>query len=142
MREATRDDAGAIEELEIQLFPDNCLGAKLIECELEWGTGWVVEHQGVTVAYLLARVEGDMVDIMRVGVLPKHRRRGHAIDLINRALEQAPDAMLTVRKNNLNALRLYRRLGFGIVGETGFGSWVMRYATSGATLPSCHSRDT
>jgi len=123
----------------MKLFHDNCLGAKLIESEIEYGTGWVVVVGCDVVAYLLARFDGYMVDITRVGVLPEHQRIGHATNLLNRAIENIPSAMLTVKKDNVKARRLYCRLGFNIVGDTGFGSWVMHRTTSGGTSPSRHN---
>lgn len=130
VREATQEDAEAVEELEMSLFPDNCMGRLLIQSELRHGKGWLIERRDEVVAYALVRFEPGLVDLTRLGVRASHQGRGLGKQLLLHILGLAPTVVLAVRKDNEAALRLYRKHSFGIVGETSNGSWTMR-ATSG-----------
>jgi ribosomal protein S18 acetylase RimI-like enzyme len=64
---------------------------------------------------------------MRLGVREKFRRQGVASMLLRRAISNAPEAMLTVRKGNDPAIRLYRKHDFVIAGTMPQDyAWVMR----------------
>ena len=129
VREATLDDAEALEALEQELFPDNCFGIQTLKSELMHGDGWVLERDGEIVAYALIRTDGHLTDLTRLGVLDKHRRQGYATILLFKAMTRASKTMLTVRRDNTAALSLYKRWGFHIVGRLE-NSWVMLLATS------------
>ena len=134
MRLAEPTDCARLEYLENVLFPDNSFNEYTLVNELLLGRCWVVERRGKIVAYLLARIDGELIDIMRVGVLPEFQEKGIGTQMLHAALTQAPEAMLCVRKKNKRALKLYRRLGFTIVGETpnrDLPSWVMRTTSRG-----------
>lgn len=134
MRLADPSDLQRLEFLENELFPDNSLNARSLLGELSAGKCWVVERQRKIVGYTLVRVVGELVDILRVGVLPTHQGQGIGRELVKKAMAEAPTAMLSVRKVNTGAIRLYQSLGFHVTGELMNGlapSWVMR-ATSGA----------
>lgn len=136
LREAVLEDVERLEELEEQLFPDNCFGARLLETELSYGHGLVYEVSGSIVAYALARVEGELVDITRLGVVSGHRKRGLATQLLTEAMKLAPKAMLMVRRENEVALHLYYRFGFHICGVTIGGSWVMLHGFGSGRRPT------
>ncbi len=125
VREATLQDVEALEALDAELFPHNCLGAKLMKNELMHGRCWVIEEQGEVVAYALMRHEAGLVDLMRLGVREAYRRRRYATALLDQVTRVGKNTMLTVLKDNTAAFRLYRRWGFQIVGDTGGGGWVM-----------------
>jgi ribosomal protein S18 acetylase RimI-like enzyme len=115
------------------LFPDNAFNAYTLECEMKIGRCWVVERRTKVVAYLLARQDGSLLDVMRVGVMPEFQGKGIGTMLMEMVLTQASEVILSVRKDNTSAVKLYRKLGFSIIGEIGdAASWVMR-ATSGET---------
>lgn len=125
MRRALEEDVDGIEGLEVVLFPGNCLNAYSLRNELKQGADcWVIERDGRLVAYLLARVTNGLVDILRVGVLEGYRRAGFGFRLVSKAVGLAPEAMLTVAKDNRAALELYWTLGFEIAGEID-DNWVM-----------------
>ena len=78
---------------------------------------WVAEEDGRVVGYVgLWRVL-DEGQIMDVAVLPSHRRRGIATELLEALIEDCEAAgidrlLLEVREKNVGALALYERLGF------------------------------
>lgn len=127
MKPVSTSDAPAIAELELDLFPDNCLNWKTIESEIRHGEGFVIYDGGRLVAYLLARTSEGLTDILRVGVLASEQGRGYGTALVEALLQirhQREQVMLTVRKDNDRALHLYRRYGFSIVGQL-HDNWVM-----------------
>jgi ribosomal protein S18 acetylase RimI-like enzyme len=124
MRTARKEDLEDLEQLEIELFPENCFNEYSLGIELDHGKCWVEVQDNKVVAYLLARIDGDLVDVLRVGVLPEYRRSGIANRLMKVAMYEAPNAMLMVRKNNPGAIKLYLQLGFEIDGQTE-DSWTM-----------------
>lgn len=126
MREALPADVDVLEEMENAIFPDNSMNAHTLLNELRASKCLVEERDGQIVGYLLARVEGDLVDILRVGVLPTWHRRGVAKALLGNALGMAKRAVLLVRKGNDPAIKLYVGLGFKIVGHLlNDDSWLM-----------------
>lgn len=124
MRHALPEDTEELAALEAELFPDNCFNAYTLRHELKFSKCWVVEAERGLAAYLLARVDGDLVDIVRVGVREEHRRQGLAYRLMTKALSLAPKATLMVEKTNGPAMRLYQDLGFKISGSL-HESWLM-----------------
>lgn len=134
IRFALPTDADELEELEIALFRDNCFNATTLRRELEAGLGLVaVDDTYGIVGYLIASIEGRLVDVLRLGILPRFRRKGLGRRLLNMAIEQWPEAMLTVRRDNRKAIRLYLDSGFHIIGRLSTDSWVMKRTTSAST---------
>lgn len=128
MRTISTVDAPAIAELELDLFPDNCLNWKTIECEIRCGEGFVIYSGGRLIAYLLARTLDGLTDVLRLGVIASEQGRGYGTLLVQTLLQvyhQRGEIMLTVRKDNERALRLYRHLGFSIIGQL-HDNWVMK----------------
>lgn len=112
-----------IEELENLLF-DNAFNATTLLYELNSGAScWVIGSERVE-GYVLFREEAGLIDILRVGVHPSYQRRGLGNKLMEVPMKKSARCMLSVRKVNDGALRLYRRLGFSITGDLG-NSWVM-----------------
>ncbi len=78
--------------------------------------------QPAVAAYIFLRIMVDEVHIMKVAVAPECRRSGLAARLTSKALREAQRegchrAVLEVRASNTAAIRLYARLGFGLIGE-------------------------
>lgn len=112
-----------VEELECLLF-DNAFNATSLLNELDTGARcWVMGSERIE-GYILFRVVRGLCDILRVGTHPSYQRRGTATKLMRVAMGEAPRSMLTVRKTNQGAIRLYRKLGFEVVGDLE-SSWVM-----------------
>jgi ribosomal protein S18 acetylase RimI-like enzyme len=127
IRLATSADLGLLSELENRLLPSP-MDVVQLEQELRHGFG-LVEGEPVY-AYLLARVDGPFVDVTRLAVAPSMQRHGVGTRLLERIFLLGKVTLLTVRKNNQRALRLYRKLGFDVCGHVGkegdFPSWIMQ----------------
>lgn len=124
-------DADELAELEMKLFPENCLNEFTLSGEIALGSGWCFVESGDIVAYVLCRGNSYLIDVMRLGVLPAYQRRGLGSKLLEQACSQASNVMLTVLAENQSALRLYRRKGFEIVGRlVGDAGWVMGMTNS------------
>jgi [ribosomal protein S18]-alanine N-acetyltransferase len=125
MRPATLDDIADICELEYLVFPENNFNEVTLANELVLGAGLVVYENNKLVAYMLMRNDGQIIDIIRLGVHPDYQRKGYGTKLLSAVPKR--EAMLTVQKNNVGALRLYLRHGFSIVGKLAMdvGGWVM-----------------
>jgi ribosomal protein S18 acetylase RimI-like enzyme len=131
MRLATAADCLNLEEMEIKLFPDNCMNAHTLQNELELGVCWVYCFKDDIWGYCLVRRDGDLLDILRLGVLREHRGIGVGELLLEKVLQENKPTMLTVKKDNTNALRLYMKHGFRIVGYlAGENGFVMKRVTS------------
>lgn len=143
MRRALPEDAAEVAYLEMKMFPENCFNEYTLRQEFKYSSCWVIEGP-VLRGYLITRVDGDLVDIMRVAVREEYQGMMLGFRLMNKALSLAPRATLMVRKDNERALRLYLGLGFRIAGEFE-QSWMMltsessgkRLRTPGTCTPPC-----
>lgn len=73
-------------------------------------------------AFILCRLAGDDSELLTLGVVPDHRRRGLARALLRDALDQAARMgarrmVLEVAADNLAALALYGGVGFTAIGR-------------------------
>ena len=127
------EDAERIEQLEIELFPDNCFNAVTLKREILCGSGLSIydADEETLLAYAMTRKShpsSRMCDLIRIGVRPGHQGRGlgsRILEVIlHRAYQDSEDVLLCVRKDNSAALRWYKRYQFRIVGELDH-SWVM-----------------
>ncbi len=79
-------------------------------------------HEGKMVGFIILVMQGALVGyIQSVGVWPEWRNKGIGSRLMKFAEErifgETPNAFIFVSSFNERALRLYRRLGYEIVGE-------------------------
>lgn len=83
---------------------------------------------------LVARREGELL-IVDIALLPEFRGRGTGSQLLGRLLDEAAHNGMAVRLHvalSNPALRLYRRLGFRLVSESGPYALLERGTKSGA----------
>ncbi len=116
IRAATVDDAPALLALERALFGTGAWSEALVTAAL------TSDHEHVWVsddlaAYVVTMVAGDLVDLLRIGVDPAHRRRGLAGELVATARDHARAAgavrmLLEVSEANAGARGFYAALGF------------------------------
>ena len=121
-------DIPALLRLEEALFW-NAMAERLLEHEIGRGWGWVEEtEQGRVVGYALVRRDEMLLDLTRLGVDPEYQGRGVGKRLLEKVLEAGRDVILTVKKDNANAIGLYRKYNFEIVGHlAAANAWVMRF---------------
>lgn len=135
IRQATQEDLECVCALELVLFPDNALSPLMLEHELT--ASWVFLLGDPVVAYAIVGRDGELLDLLRLGVDPAHQGRGAGARLLRHVLSLAQPVMLTVRKDNTRALRLYRKHGFELAGHFSEGaSWVMRWEPPAEACPS------
>ena len=120
-----------VEALENELF-DNSFNATTIAEEIRTGAQCITiftTDSELMLGYIIFREAQGITDILRIGVTHSHQGRGLGNALMHIPLSQSERCMLTVKKSNEGAIRLYRTLGFEIVGDletNGVASgWVM-----------------
>jgi ribosomal-protein-alanine N-acetyltransferase len=118
IRFALTSDVPALAAIERRCFSDPW-SARGIEETIQYETtiALIAEARKGVAGYLLARVSGDEGEILNLAVVPEHRRKGIARDLLERgiaALREAGvrEAYLEVRESNAAALALYGGQGF------------------------------
>jgi len=122
--QATPRDAEALSELDLLLFGEDSFGPSIFRQELTVGWGLLALEGEEIVGYALVR-PGRLHDLTRLGVHPRHHRKGIARELLRAARATHPGPMmLFVRKQNAGARALYVSECFRIEGclET---SWLM-----------------
>ena len=98
----------------------------------------VTEKGGIVI-----RKAVDEVEILKIAVHPKYQSQGIGTDLIKKAIGHYPDVsvmFLEVAIDNKKAIRLYKKMGFKIVGkrekyyhrkdtykDTYIDAWIMKY---------------
>lgn len=120
IRPATEDDVPRILELE-QVF-ENSMTEPMISRELVVGRGFLFADEHLRVwGYALLRTEGDLLDLTRLAVDPRAEKQGVGRRLLDYVCTVADSegrpCVLTVKKSNRRALRLYLHAGFRIVGH-------------------------
>lgn len=129
IRDATAADLSALVALEAALFGPAAWEEAALRAELD-GPGrrlLVLEEPAAPpvdgprlAAYAATMVLGDVADLLRIGVDPLLRRRGHARRLLDAVCRHARAAgaerlMLEVSSANAGALALYRGAGMVVV---------------------------
>lgn len=79
-------------------------------------------ESGAVAAYIFFRRIADEVHIFRIAVAPAWRRRGMGAQLVDACLQAAGQGgartvLLEMRPSNTEAMALYRRFGFRMVGS-------------------------
>jgi ribosomal protein S18 acetylase RimI-like enzyme len=111
-----------LEDIENELF-DNSFNATTLERELRSGARLWVTGTICVEGYMLVRYDG-LADILRLGVRPQYQDHGIGSSLLQVAIDTFPRLMLSVKKSNVGAIKLYKRHGFSIEGDLG-ESWLM-----------------
>jgi ribosomal-protein-alanine N-acetyltransferase len=124
LRRATAADRGDLAALERACFGPDAWAGDAIDGALAraGGLGWLVGAPAGPVAYLLAAVLFEDAELLRVGVAPGERGRGHG-DLLLQAFAAEAEArgatrlLLEVRADNTRAHALYARHGWEMEGR-------------------------
>ncbi len=127
MRPVTQDDADEVARLDSVLFPENCFNERTLATEIALGFGWVIYNGVELVGYTLVRDDVHYLDVTRLGVRADFQRQHLGTALIKKVLSKNRDTILTVRENNVAALRMYLKHGFELIGRLHNGEgWVLR----------------
>lgn len=128
LRQAAAEDVPQLLQLEGLLF-DNSMSEPMLVKELEIGTGFVYHVDGVVHGYALVRQDGNKLDLTRLGVAPEWQGGGIGRALVERVLCLGKAVVLTVKKKNYRAIKLYRHYDFEIIGQLNeHAAWAMRRA--------------
>ena len=146
LRPAGRSDLSRLVELEKEAQPAPWPASVFArELELDWSKVWVVESNRRVIAFLVYWHVGLEFHLMNVVVAPAMRRRGLAKGLVVEmqrvaALSNVETITLEVRVSNEAAIRLYRSLGFDVLGvrrgyyqDTREDATVMAYLVGGSS---------
>ena len=127
IRRIQEDDAERVAELDGELFPEICWNENTLRREIRLGWGLVVtDSKERVIGFLLTRLDGQMTDITRVGVTKKQQGKGHGRALLRKAIEELDGPMmLTVRRDNEAAKKLYTSEGFVATSLTGEGAVIL-----------------
>lgn len=117
MRVLIEEDLEQVLLLDKVLFPGEQWMINEFEQFLAKGFG-LVEDAGLIHGYVMVRPDAQLSEVMRIGVIPAHRRTGLASRLLTAALKQivSDGVVLTVRKSNSAAIQLYLKHDFKLVG--------------------------
>ncbi|CAG4882859.1 Ribosomal-protein-S18p-alanine acetyltransferase [Georgfuchsia toluolica] len=83
---------------------------------------WVAREKEVIIAYALMMVVLDEVHLLNITVVPERQGQGFGGTMLTHLLADADERgckfmFLEVRPSNINALEMYRRFGFVVIGE-------------------------
>lgn len=124
-------DAESIAQIEEELFPENWMGESSVLNGLARGPAFVaITEEGTVVGYALTEYYDGLLDLLRLGVT----RIAQGLGLGRALLQEVTDVhhrecMLTVRKDNLAALHLYKSSGFSLHGDLGEALVLIRSAS-------------
>jgi ribosomal-protein-alanine N-acetyltransferase len=115
-------DVAQVAAIDEAAFHDRRPGDERVREELArpWTRAWVAREEGEVVGYLLSWHVLDELHVLQVATAEARRRRGIGRGLVDVVLTYAKDAgvrlvLLEVRRSNVAALALYRRVGFAEV---------------------------
>lgn len=124
IRAAREEDVGVVAALEAEVFPDPW-PAHLYMQEVGQPLRYqrvVYTEDGFLAAYLFACWQVDELHVLKVATHPLHEGKGLGTSLMAEAKVEAERGgahglVLEVRPSNRRALRLYRHLGYAVVGR-------------------------
>ncbi len=123
IRRMTAPDLDRVMEIEAASFADPWTRAMFVaELANELSRNYVAEQDDRTVGFVIAWVVADETHILDLAVDPTLRGDGAGRELTHAVMEagireEASSADLEVRRSNTFARRLYRDMGFRIVGR-------------------------
>ena len=122
-------DLESVMEINKTCLPENYTSTFFLDIQAKHPEGFLVAlNDDRIVGYIMCRLERGFSETSRfhfarkghvvsVAVLPEHRRRGIASELVNKAThsfaeKNAEECFLEVRMSNRPAIELYKKLGF------------------------------
>lgn len=75
--------------------------------------GWLANLEKVPVGFILCRTVSDSIEILTLGVMPNHQKKGIGTLLVNKLVETSNyPIFLEVSVANDGAIHIYEKLGF------------------------------
>ena len=123
LRLLTLDDVPRVADLERQLFGPSAWTEAMLAAELHGPGRWyvaAVEGDDTLVGYAGLWFDGDVTQVMTIGVAPVVQRQGLGTALMSALVERsrqlgATAVLLEVRVDNAPALAMYERFGFTVL---------------------------
>lgn len=151
LRAMVPDDVPRVAELERQLFGPSAWSEAMIAGELHAPGRWYVvavvgPEPGTVVGYAGLWFDGDVTQVMTIGVAPGAQRQGVGTALLTALVDRSRDlgagaVLLEVRVDNDPAIALYERFGFEVLGRRrryyqpeDVDAWTMRLELGDATV--------
>lgn len=83
---------------------------------------WVIEVQNNVIGFIFILLQAGEAHILNICVHPDYQHQGYGVQLITEALSRLKQkevgiAYLEVRRSNVKAIALYRKMGFMQIGE-------------------------
>lgn len=137
LRPARLEDAPALRELELELFPEDSWSEPMLRAEIahETRSYWIAQDtsdgQGIAevtmssppiLGYAGVMVVGRTADVQNIAVVARMRGRGLGSTLLQHlhetaAARGADEVLLEVRESNRGAQSLYRRFGYDPIAQ-------------------------
>ena len=119
-RKGDISDLYEIYQLEKIIFKDEAWTQEMLKIELlrnENSKTLIIEENGRILGYLMARSVLKEYNIINMGVFPPRQKEGIGTMLLSNFLESIKNnssVFLEVKKSNLNAIELYKTIGFKV----------------------------
>ena len=119
-RKGDISDLYEIYQLEKIIFKDEAWTQEMLKIELlgnENSKTLIFEENGRILGYLMARSVLKEYNIINMGVFPPRQKEGIGTMLLSNFLESIKNnssVFLEVKKSNLNAIELYKTIGFKV----------------------------
>ncbi len=125
-REMSNFDIPELVGIEKEIFPESPWSAAQFREELagvpRTRKYLVAQENGKIIGYAGIALAGDVADIHNIAVIPSHRKRGIASQLLDEleawALAKKVEAlMLEIREGNIEAQPLYEKRGYKVISR-------------------------
>ena len=120
--EAAINHADCISNLEKDFFGKNDISYEevLLDYKINDYIVYVATFNSECIGYLCASLICDELNIYNLGIKEKYRKQGYVYQLLNftiNSIQTISNIYVELRKSNLAALNLYKKLGFEIYNE-------------------------
>lgn len=77
--------------------------------------GYFKENQ--LISYIILHDSFDIYEIIKIGTSKDYRKKGYALELLKKTINRDSTYLLEVRESNLDAIKLYEKIGFVVDGR-------------------------
>ena len=122
-RKGDISDLNEIYQLEKIIFKDEAWTQEMLKIELlscENSKTLIIEEHGRILGYLMSTSVLKEHNIINIGVFPPRQKEGIGTMLISsflKSIKSSSSVFLEVKKSNLNAIELYKTIGFKVFDQ-------------------------